>query len=291
MATTTINHPLVAIVGQTASGKSALALELARRFSGEIIAADSRTIYKGMDIGTAKPSIADRRLVPHHLIDILEPDQSFSAAQFQKLAYECISDISSRGNLPLLVGGTGLYVDAVIYHYSFRGSANMALRQRLNDLSVSELQDILFKQGLPLPNNPQNPRYLARSIETAGAPEARDHINSNTLVIGMDIEREALRQRVEQRVDTMLNSGLEQEVQRLTEQYGWNCLALQSIGYQEFRSYFENGVSLKEVRNEIIRNTMRYAKRQKTWFKRNKSISWISNTEDAAVLITTLLNK
>jgi tRNA dimethylallyltransferase len=159
---------LIAIVGETASGKSALALDLAERYNGEIIAADSRTVYRGMDIGTAKPSVADRARVPHHLIDIADPDQSISAADFQRLAYKAIADIQAREKNAFLVGGTGLYIDAVLYNFKFHGPADLAERAKLEKLSVVELRQQLQDEGTPLPTNQNNPRHLVRQLETKG---------------------------------------------------------------------------------------------------------------------------
>lgn len=285
------NPPLVVIVGQTASGKSALALSIAERWNGEIIAADSRTIYRGMDIGTAKPSAADRARVPHHLIDVVDPDTSFTARDFQRLAQASIADITARGRLPILAGGTGLYVDAVIFNFGFRGGSDRSQRALLETFDAARLQEILVRQNLPLPENAQNPRHLIRAIERAGAPMTKGEIRPNTLVIGLELSREVLKERVTQRLDAMLAAGLEQEVISLAKRYGWVCPPMQTIGYQEFRSYAAGQVTVQEVRQAIITHTVQYAKRQKTWFKRNQSINWISKTEEAVELVTTFLNK
>ena len=285
------NPPLVVIVGQTASGKSALALSIAERWNGEIIAADSRTIYRGMDIGTAKPSAADRARVPHHLIDVVDPDTSFTARDFQRLAQASIADITARGRLPILAGGTGLYVDAVIFNFGFRGGSDRSQRALLETFDAARLQEILVRQNLPLPENAQNPRHLIRAIERAGAPMTKGEIRPNTLVIGLELSREVLKERVTQRLDAMLAAGLEQEVISLAKRYGWVCPPMQTIGYQEFRNYAAGQVTVQEVRQAIITHTVQYAKRQKTWFKRNQSINWISKTEEAVELVTTFLNK
>ncbi len=160
---------LVAIVGQTASGKTALAIELAQRFSGEIIAADSRTLYKGMDIVTAKPSAEERKVVPHHLIDVSTPDKPLTVADFKRLATAAITDITARGKLPLLVGGTGLYVDAILYDFQFNNPVNASYRNSLGAKEIAELQAMVLYQGIPLPENPLNKRHLIRALETNGA--------------------------------------------------------------------------------------------------------------------------
>jgi tRNA dimethylallyltransferase len=285
------NSPVIVVLGQTASGKSALALELAQRFGGEIIAADSRTVYKGMDIGTAKSTLAEQRLVRHHLIDVVEPDQSFSVADFQYLARKAIDDIASRGRLPMLVGGSGLYIDSVIYDFSFRQSGDLEQRKVLGELSVEELQAILLQRAIPFPANERNPRHLVRSLETAGEIPCRAPLRPNTLVIGIFKDRALLANDVLRRVDSMVDRGFVKEVKHLAARYGWDVPALQAPGYRAFRLYLAGQVSLEEAKRQFVQNDLQYAKRQKTWFKRNMDIHWISNLEEAVDIITTFLNK
>jgi len=287
------NHPpLVVIVGQTASGKSSVALELAARYDGEIICADSRTVYKGMDIGTAKPSAGEQGRIRHHLLDVTTPDHLFTAADFKHQVDIAIQDIARRGKLPIMVGGTGLYVDAVIFNFGFRPPVrSQAQRTSLEGLSVEELHMVLQKKGLPLPANERNPRHLMRQIETGGVQAMREPLRDNTLVLGITREKEDLHQRIQVRIDDMLKYGLEAEVRKLVEIYGWTPRAFQTIGYQEFRRYFEGLCDLDEVKAAVVRSTEQYAKRQLTWFKRNKSIHWICKAEESVDLITTLLNK
>lgn len=283
--------PLVVIVGETASGKSALALDLAQRFDGEIIAADSRTIYKGMDIGTAKPDQRERLLVPHHLLDVVSPDQPFTAADFKARAQAVIADITRRGKLPLLVGGTGLYIDAVLYNFSFAAAPDLGERQRLQQLTVAELQAELVGRGIPLPVNDRNPRHLIRQLETAGSVGQRSVLRRRTLILGLQPDREYLNERIHLRVNSMFVAGLEQEIKELIVRYGWQCPALRTIGYQEFKPFFEGKTDLSAVKAEIEKNSRQLAKRQRTWFKRNKSIHWISQKDEAVDLVTTFLNK
>lgn len=283
--------PVIVIVGETASGKSALALELAQRFNGEIIAADSRTIYRGMDIGTAKPSRDERAIMPHHLINIVDPDQSFTAADYKEAALAVIEQVTGRQKIPFLVGGTGLYIDAVLYNFSFATQPDLKERVRLESLSVKQLQYELQERGIPLPANEKNPRHLIRQLETEGKMGHRETLRSNTLIIGIEQDREQSQRRIEERVAAMFASGLEEEVRQLVARYGWDCAVLQTIGYQEFKPYFEGLATLAEVQAEIEKNTIRYAKRQRTWFKRNKSIHWLNKREEAVDLVTTFLNK
>lgn len=249
--------PLVVIVGETASGKTALGIELARKFNGEIICADSRTIYKEMDIGTAKPTREERELARHHMLDIVEPNEQYNAARFQADANTLIDEITARGKLPIMVGGTGLYVDSVIFDYDFENQ------------TMSELRP-------------------------------------NTLVIGIQKDKDELLSRIEKRVDAMIEQGFIGEVKHLGTKYGWECEALKVIGYKQFASYIRGESSLEEARAQTIRETKLFAKRQRTWFRRpayqkftasdtqtarNKSIHWVKNSGDAVKLATEFLSK
>lgn len=287
--------PLVVIVGETASGKSALALELAQKYNGELICADSWTVRRECNIGTAKPSLEEQALVRHHLLDIVEPDEDFTAAVFKQLAMQAIEDIATRGKLPIIVGGTGLYVDGVIFDYNFLPEGRPGLRDELNALSIEQLLMQIESTGLDLGDvDTRNKRRLIRLIETGGAEQTKAQLRPNTLVLGSMPEREELKNRITARVDAMLNADLKQEVDHLKSTYGWNCEALKGIGYREWQDYFEGNQSLETTRGRIISSTVGLAKRQRTWFKRNKSIHWLTTPIDYAhidELITTTLNK
>ena len=285
------NTPLIVILGPTASGKSALAMELAQKCNGEIIAADSRTVYRGMDIGTAKPSQADQDQVKHHLLDIVDPDQWFSVADFQERAIAAIDDITSRGKVPFLVGGSGLYIDAVIYNFRFRKQSDPDERKKLERLSVAELQHLLRQRGISLPPNGNNPRHLIRTLETAGEVGERTTLRPKTLVIGLAKPAADLESAIRTRVDRMVESGFVAEVEKLLGQYGSERSALRAPGYTEFREYLAGNLTLEQAKQQFVRAHRQYAKRQMTWFKRNKDIVWISKTEDAVDLVTTFLNK
>jgi tRNA dimethylallyltransferase len=273
------NPPLITIVGETASGKSALAMELAKKFDGEIICADSRTVYIGMDIGTAKPSSKDQQHVPHFGLNIATPDTPVTVADFKKLATEAIVEIGVRGHVPIMVGGSGLYIDAVLYDFEFRKVADPKLRAQLSKFSVPELQTQLQVAGLPLPANSQNPRHLVRALETGGQTPKRKALRPNTLIIGLRVPRDELRRRIEQRVEAMLALGLVDEIQRLGEAYEWSTPALQAPGYKAFHAYVAGESSLDQAKAEFIKNDMQLAKRQRTWFRRNSSIHWLEKTE------------
>jgi tRNA dimethylallyltransferase len=287
--------PLVVIVGETASGKSALALELAQKFNGELICADSWTVYKGFDIGTAKPSTADQKLVPHHLLDVANAQTGFNAVMFQQLAFAAIDDIQARGKLPILVGGTGLYIDSILYHYEFLPPTAVELRDELNKLSLGELLVRAENQGLSTQGiDVGNKRRVVRLIENEGRMPSRKPMRENTLVLGVSMPRESLHERIEGRVDSMLTAHLEAEARQLAEEYGWDTEPMKGIGYWQWKDYFAGTKTLEETRARIIKASMDLAKRQRTWFKRNESIQWLG-TEDksaqAVDLVTTFLNK
>lgn len=287
--------PLIVIVGETASGKSSLALEVAERLDGEIVCADSWTVYAGFDIGTAKPSAEDRERVPHHLLDVADPAQGFSAVVFQRLANQAIADIHKRGKLPLLVGGTGLYVDSVIYDYSFLPAPEPGIRQRLESLSLESLLAQADKLGLDTSTvDIRNKRRIVRLIENNGQIPTKHDLRQNTIVCGLRIPRDQLQQRIEQRVDDMIATGLEDEVAKLAERYGWSVEPMKGIGYREWQAYFTGQQTLEETRQRIIKATVDLAKRQRTWFKRNNSIHWLDNSDKVTAtvdLATTFLNK
>ena len=287
--------PLLVIVGETASGKSALALELAKRFDGEIISADSWTVYEGFDIGTAKPSKLERAMVPHHLLDVADPRGGFSAVIFQQLAQAAIDAIHRRGRLPILVGGTGLYIDSVIYRYSFLAAPPAELRSKLNAMSLEQVLELAKQKGLDTSGiDVRNKRRVIRLIENEGVLPSRKPLRPNTLVIGIRTPRETLEERVAARVDGMLSSGLELEAKKLAREYGWDAEPMKGVGYKEWREYFEGSETLEQTRARILKNTLDLAKRQRTWFKRNYSIQWITTPVEftsVVELVTTYLNK
>jgi len=254
-----VSRPLIVIVGPTASGKTTLAIELARRLDGEIICADSRTVYKGMDIGTAKPTEEEQLFVPHHLLDVVDPGERFTVADFKRLANEAIIDIIGRGKVPIMVGGSGLYIDAVLFDYKFA------------------------PVGTPRDN--QNPRHLSKSILVS-----KEKLRRNTLIVGICVSREILMQRIISRVNQMIDNGLCNEVSKLRAEYPYSK-ALDAPGYRAIAEYLEGKLSINDARDLFVKNDLRLAKKQMTWFKRNKSIQWITNREAAVELITTFLNK
>jgi len=284
--------PLIVIVGETASGKSALAMNLARQFNGEIICADSWTVRKQVNIGTAKPTAHERTIIQHHLVDIIDPCEDFTAAVFKQLATGVIQDVITRGKLPIMVGGTGLYIDGVIYDFGFLPAGDRKLRQVLNRLSLNQLLEQIESRGLSLKGIDQrNKRRLIRLLETNGAQPTKHSLRANTLIIGLHINKNELKTRITLRLQEMLERGLEQEVRLLSKIYGWDCEALKGVGYNEWQGYFLGVQTLEHTKQRIISDTLDLAKRQCTWFNRNKSIHWVSNKSEAVDLITTFLNK
>jgi tRNA dimethylallyltransferase len=285
---------LLVIAGETASGKTALGVELAMKFGGEVICADSATVRSGVDIGTAKPTAEERARVPHHLLDVVGPCDVFTAAVFKELALQAMDDINKRGRLTIMVGGTGLYIDGVIYDYDFLPAGDPAEREELNRLSLAQLRDRISHLKLdPAGVDLGNKRRLVRFIETRGRRPARKPLRENTLIIGLRTPREEIERRIISRLDGMLEAGLEDEVRALADKYGWDCEALKGISYAQWKDYFQGGQSLPETRARIIRANFEYAKRQRTWFKRNKSIHWFDNPvdmEEVVESVTTFLN-
>lgn len=284
---------LIAIVGQTASGKSDLAMRAAVELGCEIIAADSWTVRRQLDIGTAKPTLDVQRQVPHHLLDIVEPCADFTAVEFQRQAQRAIHDIQARSNVPLIVGGTGLYVDSVLYDYTFSPKSTDSERQRYNAMSREEL---LAEADLKMLDTSsidiRNKRRIIRLLETGGhQPSRQSVLRPSTLVVGLSIDKLQLHQRIEQRVGAMLAAGLEQEVANLAQAYGWDCEGLKGIGYREWRDYFLADQSLEQTRFRIIQATKQLAKRQHAWFKRSGDIDWCVGADEALQKMYAFLQK
>jgi tRNA dimethylallyltransferase len=279
--------PLVAVVGETASGKTALTLALAQKFGGEIICADSWTVRREVNIGTAKPSYEEQKLIPHHLLGVVGPCEDFTAAVFKQMANESISDIASRGKIPFLSGGTGLYVDGVLFDYSFLPAGDRGARGQFDAITAEQLVVKASSLGLSTEGiDTQNKRRIIRLIETNGGVAKKQSLRKNTLYFGLRLPKEQLEARIVQRVDSMLAAGLEAEVKQLAERYGWDCEALKGIGYAQWQDYFAGKSDLGQTRERIIRATMQLAKRQRTWFKRHQEIHWVSNQAEAEQLIS-----
>ena len=268
------------ITGPTASGKSDVAMKLAMKYDGEIICADSRTVYKGMDIGTAKPSSDDQKLVPHHLLDVVEPGQRFTVADFQKLAFQAIKDVRSRGKIPFLVGGTGLYIDSVILDYQFDVDYDPVQRKKLESMSLDELYDYCKTNNIKLPENYKNKRHVVRNIERGGNVVRSNQQNINTsIVVAVATEKDELRNRIVQRTEHIFESGVVKEAKLLGEKYGWNSESMTGNIYPIIHKLLNDELTIDQAKKKFITQDWRLAKRQMTWLKRNKFIQWVPLNE------------
>jgi tRNA dimethylallyltransferase len=293
---------LVVICGPTASGKTALALKLAEHLPVEIISADSRQVYRGMDIGTAKPDRRELAEVPHHLIDVVDPDENFTAADFVKRGRAAIEQIHLRGRLPLVVGGTGLYVRALLRGLADAPGGDERLRRELHLMEKREGAGTLYRQlekiDPPLADrlSPRDRIRIVRALEVFHLTGRRfsdlqmEHASRpdyyRALKIGLASDRKILYDRIDRRVENMISSGLPEEVRGLLEQgYSPELKAMQTIGYRETVDYLRDRLSLDETVSLIQRNSRRYAKRQLTWFGRENSIIWLDSLAEFAMVL------
>ena len=268
--------PLIVIVGPTASGKTSLAINLAEIYGGEIICADSRTVYKDMDIGTAKPSYEDCQRVPHWGIDLVYPYEYFSAAEFKQYSLKKIEDIRSRNKIPFLVGGTGLYIDAIVFDYKFGNKSDVKKRTLLEKLTIEELWEYCSKNNIELPDNYNNKRYVIRCIEQGGINNSRKvEINNNIIVVGISTDRDNLRKRIKDRIEQFFDNNVVEEARILGKIYGWDNRAMSGNIYTILHKYIDNEINIEEAKVEIFYRDWHLAKRQMTWFRRNKNIEWL----------------
>ena len=280
MAAVSTELPLIAIVGPTASGKTSLAISLARRYGGEIICADSRTVYRGMDIGTAKPTLEEQSGVRHWGLDMVEPGESFTAAQFQRFAVEAIKDIRGRDKVPFLVGGTGLYVDAVLFEYGFDAPVDVNKRARLESMSLEELTSHCIKNNIPLPENKNNKRYVVRAIERKSVSvKRRDLPVENSIIVGITTEKAELRTRILVRAEQMLTNGVVEEAKLLGEIYGWSSEAMTGNVYPLVGSYLRGELSREELIKRFAISDWQLAKRQLTWLRRSPYTVWLTSLD------------
>ena len=271
------NLPLLVIVGPTASGKTGLAIDIAKECGGEIICADSRTIYKDMNIGTAKPTANEQQMVPHFGLDLAVPGERYTAADFKQYAQRKIAEIRARGHVPILVGGTGLYVDAVIFDYEFGTQADAKLRIALQAMTLEELHKYAQKQGIQLPQNEKNTRYVVRAIEQNNrSPSRKNAPIENTIIVGIATDKVLLRTRIEQRTEQLFKNGIVDEAIMLGEKYGWENEAMTSNIYPLIRNYLLGLLTMQELREKNNIADWRLAKRQLTWLRRNECIQWFS---------------
>lgn len=284
-------HPLIVIVGPTASGKSAVALKIAKEFGGEIISADSRTIYKGANIGTAKPTAGDQSAVRHWGLDLVEPGERFTVSDFKNYAEAAIKDIRQRGKLPVIGGGTGLYVEALLFDYELRPAYDPALRAKLAGKTTEGLQKIIQDKGYKLPENSSNKRHLIRIIETKGQEPIKKPLRTDAAVFGIMPSREELRGRITARVEAMFTGGLLDEVRGLKARYGSAKVERSGIGYGPVLRFLENGLTLEQAKKEFVRGDWQYARRQITWWKRHQFVQWWSDQSNCYEAIKGYLDR
>lgn len=283
---------LVAIIGPTASGKSALAISIAKKFKGEIVSADSRQIYKGMDVGTAKPTKKEIATVKHHLIDIKNPNENYSAAEYKRGAIEAVDGAIERGKLPILVGGTGLYISAIVNNWEIpQIKENKKLRRKLEREIANKGLAFVFGELVKLDPeaayivDPKNPRRVIRALEIAilsgkkfSEQRKKGKPLYDVLEIGLNHPPKILKEKIIRRTKQMIKLGLINEIKNLIKKYGVKCKAFDAIGYREIIDYLKGKVSLEEATEQINKNTQRYAKRQMTWFKKyNPKTYWLRN--------------
>lgn len=284
---------IICIVGPTASGKTRLSVALAKHLGGEIVSCDSMQIYKGMDIGTAKPTQAEKQNIPHHMMDFLDPRQDYSVSRYVEEADRCVQDILSRSKPVILVGGTGLYIDSLISGRQFAPFPQTGRREELTRLAKEQGIGVLYERLQKIDPeaaeriHPANEKRIIRALEvwleTGKTITQHDRESQSRppkydpLWIGLDyVNRSALYARIDRRVEEMFRQGLEAEVRALLEQgIPASSTALQAIGYKELVAFFRGESSLEEAKALIQLSSRRYAKRQRTWFRRNEKIHWI----------------
>ncbi|HKL16977.1 MAG TPA: tRNA (adenosine(37)-N6)-dimethylallyltransferase MiaA [Patescibacteria group bacterium] len=301
---------IIALMGQTASGKSKMALKLAKEFNGEIISADSRNIYKNLNIATDKPEFKKTKQgyfyqgIPHYLVNIVNPDQKFSVAQFKPLAVFKIKEIIQKNKLPILAGGTGLYIKAVLENYSFPGVApDNKLRNELEKKAKNKGLETLWQELIKIDPGSKNivdknnPRRVIRALEVCFKKDkafskikSKKPIQFNSLKIGIKLSEKKLFQKQSKRVDKMIEKGLIKETKNLINKYGKTQVLLNTIGYQEIIPYLEGKISLKKAIKEIKLHTRQFSKRQETWFKKEKNIKWVKNFQEAKNITKNFLN-
>lgn len=290
-----MKKPLIVIAGPTACGKTDLSINLAEKIGGEIISGDSMQVYKLMDIGTAKPTAEETRGIPHFLIDDLYPDEEYNVMIFQKKAKEYMKGIYDRGHIPIIVGGTGFYINALVYDNDFTEEESSSIRDELYRIAETEgkekLHDMLADIDVEYAKSihPNNVKRVARAIEyyrltgekmsehNKSAKEKESPYNTAFFVLNMD--RQKLYERIDMRVDIMMENGLENEVRKLIDMgYSPELVSMQGLGYKEFIPYFNGEISLEKAVDDIKKYTRHFAKRQLTWFRRQTEGIWIDMT-------------
>ena len=292
---------VVVICGPTASGKTALSIQLAQKINGEIISSDSMQIYKDMNIGTAKPTIEEMQGIKHYLIDFVEPNQRYSVAEFKKDAENAIEEILAKGKTPIVVGGTGLYVDSLIYGIEYQDiKIDEEYRKELEKRAQKEGLEALYAEAKKIDPeavkkiSANDQKRILRILEiykatgknkTEQEQESRKKgVKYDYKVFAIDMNREVLYDRINKRVDIMIENGLIEEVEKLLKKYKEFPTAMQGLGYKEVVEYLQADITKEEMIEKIKRETRRYAKRQMTWFRKNKQTIWIKPNDLPKIL-------
>ena len=292
---------VVVIVGPTASGKTAVSIKLAKKINGEIISADSMQIYKYMDIGTAKPTLDEMQGIKHYMLDVVMPDETFNVAKYKSMAESAIEEILKKGKVPIIVGGTGLYVNTLVDGIEFADvPGDEEYRNELIEKGYREGAMSIYKELEKVDSesakkiDPNNIRRVARALEiykvtgktkTQLDIESRKEVKYDYRLFGMEWDRETLYNRIDLRVDKMIEAGLIDEVRNVTEKFKISNTAVQGLGYKEVIEFLNGNISYEEMIEKLKLETRHYAKRQLTWFRRDKRIKWIKPDENATCVI------
>ena len=287
---------VIVICGPTASGKTALSIELAKKINGEIVSCDSMQIYKDMDIGTAKPTIEEMQGIKHYMLDFVSPDERYSVADYKKQANQAIREIIEKGKVPIVVGGTGLYVDSLIYEIEYQDiEFDEKYRKQLEERSKKEGLEVLYNEAKKIDPeaitkiSPNDKKRILRILEIYNATgknkteqekeSRKNEVEFDYKVYAISWDREKLYDRINQRVDIMIDQGLIEEVQKIYSKYNKFPTAMQGLGYKEVLEYLEGKCNKQEMIDKIKQETRRYAKRQLTWFRKNKQTIWLDGQE------------
>ena len=288
---------VIVICGPTASGKTALGVELAKKINGEVVSCDSMQIYKDMTIGTAKPTSEEMQGIKHYLIDFVSPDRRYSVAEFKKDATNAIEEIISKGKTPILVGGTGLYIDSLIYGIEYNNIViDKKYRKDLNRIAENGGLETLYKKAIEIDKkamekiSPNDKKRIIRVLEiykATGKTKTEQELESRKnkvkydyKIFAIDMDRNILYDRINKRVDMMIKNGLIEEVEKLLEKYSEFPTAMQGLGYKEVVEFLNGNFTKEEMIEKLKMQTRRYAKRQLTWFRKNKQTIWIDGTKD-----------
>ncbi len=299
---------VIVICGPTASGKTALSIELAKRINGEVVSADSMQIYKDMDIGSAKVTKEEMQGIKHYLVDCVSPDERYSVANYKLDAKKAIEEILKKGKTPIVVGGTGLYIDALIYEIEYQDvKINESYRKELESIKQNQGLEVLYERAVKIdpeamkkisPNDSKRIMRVLEIYEATGKNKTEQEAESrlkeipyNYKVFAITMDREKLYERINKRVDIMIENGLIEEVKELLKKYKEFPTAMQALGYKEVKEYLDGKLTKQEMIDKIKQESRRYAKRQLTWFRKNKQTIWIDGLNDMQKNINIILEE